>query len=121
MNADLIILPHFEILLCFLVFGSSNAGVVTVDVETAKKLLDSGYPLLDVRWNLPFFFNFDFFFCGNYWCGFLAGPLRSSGEGMWRRRKSSIFLICLVLNMVILMFSFDISVSCCFSFFRPTD
>lgn len=44
MNANSILL-----LLCFFVFRSSDAGIVTVDVKTAENLLHSGYAFLDVR------------------------------------------------------------------------
>lgn len=49
MNANSILLLPFGFLLCFLVFGSSDSGIVTVDVKTADNLLHSGYAFLDVR------------------------------------------------------------------------
>ncbi|CAK9320758.1 unnamed protein product [Citrullus colocynthis] len=67
-----------------------SAGVVTIDVETAKKLLDSGYPLLDIRTveefrrghvttekivNIPYQFN--------------SPNVGLKMIGFWRRRRRS--------------------------------
>ncbi|XP_022977639.1 thiosulfate sulfurtransferase 18-like isoform X4 [Cucurbita maxima] len=49
MTANSFLLLPFGFLLCFLVSGSFEAGIVTVDVKTAKNLLHSGYAFLDVR------------------------------------------------------------------------